>query len=71
MISFTRYDSCDTFARHMIVAGRVDFSIVSLQDEGCDSKLARIIVKLGETHCMERSDTPYYCSPSSETYFSR
>lgn len=55
MLTFTRYDSGDTFARHLIARiGRlkVDLAIVALDDEGMDQRLVRCIVSWGDANRM-------------------
>lgn len=53
MFKITKYDSGDTYARHLIVKlgkFKADFSIVALEDEGCDNKLGRAILSWGDNN---------------------
>jgi len=55
MITVTRYDSGDTYARHLLVKlGRfkLDLAIVALDDEGCDQRLGRAVVSWGDSNRM-------------------
>lgn len=52
-------------------SGRESYAVASVED--FESNVVKMVEKVnmmtGEKY-MERSDTPYYCSPSSETYWS-
>jgi len=53
MLTLTRYDSGDTYARHLIIKLgpiKADLSIVALDDEGCDHKLARAVLSWGDSN---------------------
>lgn len=48
-----------------------EYAVASIQE--FDTKVVKMVEKtnlMSGEKFMERSDTPYYCSPSSETYWS-